>query len=111
MELIDNGKPINESGDKQQVTCPTCNGSGKVTFFMEAIAELGGDGNTEVECAHCEGRGKITPKKAKLIETEKNKYCQCGNPSGHADCHEKTPEQEEYWSCVDCGKIKEIFDA
>jgi hypothetical protein len=63
---------------------------------------------SEITCIHCDGKPMSeleAEKYQKALNREKNRWCKCGNPSGHTNYVPDTPRRKHHWNCADCGKM------
>ena len=115
------GERPNWEGEKMKVNCPRCGGSGTMSIGVTNMECIDGkwvehkEPATEIDCITCKGSKTMDEKKANLIkeawEDERNRWCDCGNPSGDVKYWEDGTHphcSKHCYTCRDCGKITQV---
>jgi len=85
--------------------CPSCKGSGKITFEIEEMFSDNPVTKSILDCILCDGTGDALEDDIKRLHSF---WCKCSNPSNqtrfyndneHPDC------SKHHYRCLDCGRV------
>jgi hypothetical protein len=91
--------------------CPVCQGTGKQTV---TVTEFGSDKPTdsfEMNCIGCDGTGKVNDNTLRMIEYERNMWCQCETDYGShyvPDDTKNAAVNKHHYVCNKCGKVTQV---